>query len=66
MVAIEPAPSASEPRKEGPGHNPSAEDDQHHRAEKLPQGGFVLAPNHVSHLDPLFISQARRTFRRPA
>ena len=25
-------------------------------AEKLPQGGFVLAPNHVSHLDPLFIS----------
>lgn len=25
-------------------------------ADKLPQGGFVLAPNHVSHLDPLFIS----------
>lgn len=25
-------------------------------AEKLPAGGFVLAPNHVSHLDPFFVS----------
>lgn len=25
-------------------------------AEKLPSGGYVLAPNHLSHLDPFFIS----------
>jgi 1-acyl-sn-glycerol-3-phosphate acyltransferase len=24
--------------------------------EKLPEGGFVLAPNHISHLDPFLIS----------
>lgn len=24
--------------------------------EKLPQGGYVLAPNHLSHLDPILIS----------
>jgi 1-acyl-sn-glycerol-3-phosphate acyltransferase len=24
--------------------------------EKLPQGGFVLAPNHISHLDPFLLS----------
>ncbi|WP_229053351.1 1-acyl-sn-glycerol-3-phosphate acyltransferase [Aeromicrobium sp. Leaf350] len=25
-------------------------------AEKLPSGGYVLAPNHISHLDPILIS----------
>jgi 1-acyl-sn-glycerol-3-phosphate acyltransferase len=25
-------------------------------AERLPEGGFVLAPNHISHLDPFLIS----------
>ena len=25
-------------------------------AEKLPEGGYVLAPNHLSHLDPILIS----------